>query len=65
MWKSLLSLLLCCALITGRQTKHDSNACAGWSKLQPTLETAVKITMNDRQFAGSGKETPSGAADAE
>ncbi|QSZ57209.1 hypothetical protein BTN45_08885 [Rhizobium sp. ZX09] len=51
MWKSLLPLLLSCALITGCQTKNVSNVCAGWSKLQPTLETAVKITTDDRQFA--------------
>lgn len=51
MWKSLLPLLLSCALITGCQTPNVSNVCAGWSKLQPTLDTAVKITTDDRQFA--------------
>ncbi len=51
MWKSLLPLLLSCAAISGCQTKNASNVCAGWSKLTPTLETALKITLDDRPFA--------------
>lgn len=51
MWKSLLPLLLSCAAISGCQTTNVSNVCAGWSKLTPTLETALKITLDDRQFA--------------
>ncbi|MBO9108715.1 hypothetical protein J5288_08370 [Agrobacterium sp. S2/73] len=51
MRKSLLPLLLSCAAISGCQTTNASNVCAGWSKLTPTLETALKITTDDRQFA--------------
>lgn len=51
MVKSLLLLLPICAGLTACQTKTSGSVCDGWSMLTPTLETAVKITMDDRPFA--------------
>ena len=51
MRKSLLLMVLSCAVISGCQTTIPSNACAGWQRLQPSLETAVEITRTDRGFA--------------
>lgn len=50
--KFLLLMPLLCALLSSCQTaKNTANVCDGWQRLTPTLETAVKITMDDRQFA--------------
>ncbi|PYE25108.1 hypothetical protein C8J32_10461 [Rhizobium sp. PP-CC-3A-592] len=52
MLKSLALMLLSCAALSSCQTqKSTANACDGWQKLTPTLETAVKIVVDDRPFA--------------
>ncbi len=51
MRKSTLPMLLLCVGVSGCNQTTSGNACAGWQKLQPTLETAVKITVDDRPFA--------------
>lgn len=51
MMKSPLLMLGLCALLSACQTTKPQSVCDGWQRLTPTLETAVKITMDDRQFA--------------
>ena len=52
MRKFLLLLPLICAAASGCQTTAPSaTACNGWRKLTMRLETAVYVTMNDRDLA--------------
>ena len=52
MLKSLALMLLACATLSSCQTpRSTASACDGWQKMTPTLETAVKIVVDDRQFA--------------
>ncbi|OWK26301.1 hypothetical protein AJ87_03045 [Rhizobium yanglingense] len=47
----LLLMPLLCATISGCQTATKPIACAGFEKLQPSLETSVTILTTDRPFA--------------
>jgi len=51
MIRSLLLMLPLCALLWGCQSTSKQNACDGFSRLTPSLETSVTILRNDRQFA--------------
>ena len=52
MRKFLLLLPRICAVVSGCQTKAPSaNACDRWRKLTMRLETAVYVTVNDRELA--------------
>ncbi len=51
MVRCLLLMLPLCAMISGCQTATKPIACAGFEKLQPSLETAVTILKADRPFA--------------
>ena len=51
MTKSLVPILLACVVISGCSQTTSGNVCDGWSKLGMKLETALYVTMNDRQFA--------------
>lgn len=51
MRKFLLLMPLICVALWGCQTKTAASSCDGWAMLTPTLESAVKITMDDRPFA--------------
>lgn len=51
MTKSLVPILLACAAISGCSQTTSGNACDGWRKLTMTLETALYVTMNDRDLA--------------
>jgi hypothetical protein len=44
-------MLLACVLISGCQTTTGPNACAGWAKLHPSLETSLYILKSDRAFS--------------
>lgn len=47
----LVPILLACAVISGCSQTTKGNACDGWRKLNMQLETALFVTINDRQFA--------------
>jgi len=51
MTKSLVPILLACAVISGCQTTAKGSACDGWRKLSMRLETALYVAMNDRELA--------------
>jgi len=51
MIRCLLLMLPLCALISGCQTVTPQNACDGFSRLTPSLQTSVTILKMDRPFA--------------
>ncbi len=51
MMKSLVPILLACALISGCSKTTSASACDGWRKLTMNLETALYVTQNDRTLA--------------
>ena len=51
MMKFLLLMPLICVGLWGCPSKTVSNACDGWSKLTPSLDTSVTILKTDRPFA--------------
>ncbi len=51
MVKSLLLIPLLCAPLWACQATNKQNACDGFSRLTPSLETSVTILKTDRPFA--------------